>query len=309
MVIVNNIEQTSEAISSDVTCAGPLSLTISEIELRRRKLYSQRTSVRAKAEQEIRQLGIGATLAIVVYERETNKRMRRLHLRATMMFAVIMTMLTVAACTYVNKTSVLIPPLWFVFYMWLHSITSYKSQNRSARLLAGFDDANAIGELIMALEIPDKEVQAVVRPELVHLLPKLRAADARLVRESHRHMLSKLLQGRLYGKPGKRYADWQADKRLTLAVLKALQQIGDGSSITAVSEVAHGNSRWIDPDVVLAARECLPYLQQKTLDALAAGELLRSSVANDIGVEALPRAAGTMPETREDELLRPTIGH
>ncbi len=63
------------------------------------------------------------------------------------------------------------------------------------RLLARYEDIRIVGPLLAVLGSLDRESGAVVEKALVHLLPRLRAADASLLDETHRDCLYRALNG------------------------------------------------------------------------------------------------------------------
>jgi hypothetical protein len=101
-----------------------------------------------------------------------------------------------------------------------------KKQKSIVRLLVNAEDINVIGPLVEALTYGgrhDVEVLKTVTAGLVRLLPQLRASDAHLLNDKQRTHLRRALLGK--------------DKPLTLAILKALQQIGDIADLPFVEKI------------------------------------------------------------------------
>jgi hypothetical protein len=129
---------------------------------------------------------------------------------------------------------------------------------------------------------------------LLKLLPKVKAGDARYISDRQMEALLDLLVVRIQDRP---LADWT---ELPLAILKALEQIGDSRAIEPVRRLTTGrlNQRYHQ-----AAKECLSILEQR-------GEerdhnrflLLPSSAENSQGT--LLRAAAAQAETQPELLLR-----
>jgi hypothetical protein len=94
------------------------------------------------------------------------------------------------------------------------------------------------------------------------------------------------------------------DVPLTLAILKALEQIGDESAIPVVERLA---DEWRhNPKVTQAAQECLPSLQKRVEETKHARTLLRaSSNGESVPTEMLLRPAVNATPDGPDQLLRP----
>lgn len=193
---------------------------------------------------------------------------------------------------------------------------SRKQKEASARL-TGIDDLRAIGPLIEAMGIPESPQARQARAALTPLLPRLKASDASLIGNpelAHFHFVLKFAEhfslGPLFG------TDY------ILAILKALEQVGDARSIPFVKHLADPapenrpittglhwirrgyNAVWaaymrlggirarLDmPKIRQAAQECLTYLEERANSP--ALTLLHPSMK--------PGVAG-------DELMRPACG-
>jgi hypothetical protein len=119
--------------------------------------------------------------------------------------------------------------------------------------------------------------------------------------------LRRFLQGKFNGAAFRR-TDSDIDYRLRIATVLALRQVGDGSFIEVVEDLANGvYHRQLQPgtEIQAAAKECLPYLQQRKLDAIASNELVRASNANSVGgADILLRPVASTQDLHEAELLR-----
>ena len=137
------------------------------------------------------------------------------------------------------------------------------------------DGAEVIGPLVDALGSDNAETKALARSELCRLFPRLRHSDTVRLTMRQRFTLHRYLRSGARGSP-----------RLEVAILKGLSMVGDVRTLGIARRLARGGRR-TPPEVVQAARECLPILE-----AVASGE--SSSV--------LLRAASGSPSVN---LLRP----
>lgn len=167
---------------------------------------------------------------------------------------------------------------------WLHS--------QMATLIATIpaSDVRAIGPLLEAMRLADME--GIPQRALKELLPQLNPADAVLFTDAHRHALHFALD------------DPNTD--LVVLLLKALEHIGDGRSISAVKRLANGGGRArVDPQVLYAAQHCLPLLEARSIHDDANQTLLRASVLEPGKGTELLRSVAHQPDNAPDELLHP----
>ena len=184
---------------------------------------------------------------------------------------------------------------WDIFLIVMYSGVVISQQAKSAAVaIARFDDVRAVGPLAEALWFKDKYVTSAASTALIRLLPRLQASDACLLSPRQRSCLNKALRER--------------NPSLTLAILKAWEQVGDSAAIADVESIAEGRGEGGQfPKVVRAAKDCLPFLRQSAERVQAASQLLRP--ANDSSVPSdnllRPVLPHTSPEPSE-QLLRPT---
>jgi len=126
---------------------------------------------------------------------------------------------------------------------------------------------------------------------LTTMLPALKASDSALLTPSHRETLHRILTN-------------STRTSLKLAVLKALEQVGDESAIPAVKRLAGMNvkNRW-DAQLSATAEEVLPLLRARAESAKTSNVLLRS--AEKPGDSILLRPAATTQANGEHTLLHP----
>jgi len=150
-------------------------------------------------------------------------------------------------------------------------------------------DPRAIGVLAVVAQERDVELSHLAQQALINLLPRVRASDAGFVDAEGMKALIELLR-----------EDYD---ELRLALLKALEQIGDERAIPMVTDLR--DAPRVNLDVRQAAAECLPALENRVRIARESATLLRASSAlnpADARAALLRPAAGA--PTATDNLLR-----
>ncbi|HLK56572.1 MAG TPA: hypothetical protein VKU00_08410 [Chthonomonadaceae bacterium] len=168
-----------------------------------------------------------------------------------------------------------------------------------AQKLAAYDHIEGVGPLAEALEWPDAATQAVAKVALTRLLPKLRASDARLLNAHQRGCLHRMLK----------MSNAVRDRDLLLAILKALQQVGDAMSVPYVQRLA--NSITLIPSqkqIRQVAEECLPWLTDRAAQKRASDTLLRAAASDPEDTAVLLRPVGHSP-TEPQQLLRAGVAN
>lgn len=139
----------------------------------------------------------------------------------------------------------------------------------AARFLAGCSDKRVVGPLAEALEWPDGSLQVTAALALTELLPRLRAHDSVVLNDTQRACLYRKLKTVRRGT----WADLQ------VAILQALEQVGDERAVAAVRHLAGTRPRSVDARrVVEAAQGCLPFLQSRSASRHDIDTLLRAIV-------------------------------
>jgi hypothetical protein len=174
-----------------------------------------------------------------------------------------------------------------------------QTQRKGVQALAQFEDVRAVRPLIEAMEYNDKEMKAVAIEKLPVLLPQLRASDAGLLSKEHYAMLNRILNTDLNTRK-------PAAARMRIAVLQALQQVGNESSLPVVEDLAVGKGKAAGyPEVRRAAADCLPFLRVRVDHLRQTQTLLRASDGNLTPPDVLLRPAAASDVTvHADELLR-----
>jgi hypothetical protein len=150
-----------------------------------------------------------------------------------------------------------------------------------ARRLADYGDVRAVGPLAEALGRSDRQIHEIAAAALTRLLPRLRPADAGLLNANQRRSLHRALNGENTG--------------LTLAILSALERVGDDRALPYVERLARGQRRAAKSlEIQRAAQVCLPFLQVRIEKELVSRTLLHPSTAPSVPANALRQ-----PERKE----------
>jgi hypothetical protein len=172
-----------------------------------------------------------------------------------------------------------------------------------AKILALTNDIRFLGPALemLARNTTDNEVVISLSSLWMDLLPQVRA--------DHTHLLTAEQRGALVTLIG-RAGD---NMELLLAVLKALEQVGDERAIPAVKRLIQGEFDVVRPShrasIKKAAADCLPYLQQNAERFQQANTLLRPSSSENAAAPAeLLRPAAYSESTPSEQLLRASGG-
>ncbi len=150
--------------------------------------------------------------------------------------------------------------------------------------IGALDISQAAGALLDVYGMNGRFILGDTRPALIRLLPRLRVTDANLLTPGQRKLLYTILSRNERNPWSINY--WSAD--LKIAILRALEQIGDEKAIPYVEKAAR-TARNLE--VRAAAQECLPYLTTRAEQLRVEQTLLRASAST----------------TSPDMLLRPTV--
>ena len=183
---------------------------------------------------------------------------------------------------------------------WLRSRTLPKFDAGEIAKLGGMQ---AIPSLLATLRVTQsgKQRRAIVTA-LTALLPQLKASDAPLITADARRVLHSLLQTAFFVNI--------SDVRtydLTIAALKALEQVGDAQALPYVRRLANRKPRTLNGKrLQQAAADCLPMLRAHCGDVETARILLRASQPATTDPKTLLRPASGAGQTDNAELLRET---
>ncbi|MCW3054699.1 MAG: hypothetical protein JWN14_3869 [Chthonomonadales bacterium] len=165
---------------------------------------------------------------------------------------------------------------------------------RATKLLAGLDTIRVVGPLLDAMTANDRDVtlKPTIRAALYRLLPRLQASDVSLLLPRHITALNREIDFCRVWK-------WGAPREVeyALVVFKALEQVGDETSVPVVEHVLQTTR---NEQTREAAEACLTFL--RTHAAMGKHSLLRA-VNSDTSDLLLPAHGGANSEP--SVLLRP----
>ncbi len=186
-----------------------------------------------------------------------------------------------------------------------------RKRRQAASALSRISDKRAVNVLALAYQSGDDSTRKVAAEGLQRLLPLMTASDARLVDDRGMAALISILNRRNINVP------------LVVAVLKAMQQIGDARAIPAVEKlrtmprpinaIAHYVDLWFRAGmgaelrkVTDAAEECLPFLRMRAEHERLRSTLLRPAERPDNDKDILLRPVTTAAPRNDELLVRPT---
>ena len=178
-------------------------------------------------------------------------------------------------------------------------IMGYYAQTRAKEAIRNIDALGipqTVGVLLEVYGANGRFILGDTRPTLTRLLPRLQATDASLLTPGQRKLLYTILSSSDRYPWYKSY--WSAD--LKIAILSALEQIGDEKAVPHVAKLAR-TAR--NPQVRVAAQECLPFLQQRAEQTRIEQTLLRASMSTD-SPDMLLRPTIAVAPTEPQQLLR-----
>lgn len=262
-------------------------------------LSSRDVAEREQAEKALHEIvkedAVTGLLVTLARENGRHRRRKRNVAVGAMFYAIAMFIGLILA----NKANVVFQPAGVVFVL-IAAFAVTRKQKAAARALAHYDDVRGVGLLTEVLGFKaDRLLRADVEPALVRLLPRLQATDASLLSAEQRAVLNNILAGRSAS---------SKNTELTLAILRAMEQVGDEKALPVVTKLAAegGCSAQSRAVVQNAAQECLPYLQSRVESKRVGEQLLRAS-SGDAGAtapEQLLRPASGTGETPPEQLLR-----
>lgn len=254
---------------------------------------------RARSESALREHGredviTGLIVALTEENRKQKRRRKVLHALILTYMAAMLTFCIVAhqialIGSVASMTGVLVAGL-----------AATQKQKAATKVLAQYDDLRGVGLLADMLGFQlEKELRAEIETALIRLLPRMKASDAALMNADQYGTLVSVLGGR---QPAASNTDLMA------AILKAMEQLGDEKALPNVTRLAAGSTGYtkISGSVQIAARQCLPFLQERVAMRHASAQLLRASTGAEGATcpEELLRPAADSGGTPPDQLLR-----
>jgi hypothetical protein len=184
----------------------------------------------------------------------------------------------------VGIVSMLLLTRWhfFPWWIWMFGGGAAASDNtlgkrrQATHALSQADEPRTVGVLALVMSEDDSYVHDAARKALYRLLPRVRASDAAYIDAEQMSALLAL-------------ADSE-DPQMQLALLAALEQVGDERALSVVQDLAVNASTAVRNRAI----ECLPALEARTQRVREQSTLLR-------GVSA-PHSA-----IQSEQLLRPTL--
>ncbi len=172
---------------------------------------------------------------------------------------------------------------------WWMADKAANARKDAARMLTQAEDPRAVGVLAVALRDGDAPVQQLAETALLKLLPQVRASHAGYVDADQMAALLSIAHG--------------DDASLKVALLRALEQIGDSRAIPTVEHLLRDNWKIVRNQ----AEQCLPYLRERARRARESATLLRAShpAASSLPAQLLRPANDSSRSNQASELLRP----
>ncbi len=258
------------------------------------QLNSRKRSVREEAIREARALPPEQLLELAEMQTTLYKRRLRQY-NCTLVGLVVIWLALMLARFYFH-----FPAPWQIVYLSgviAGLLVPIRAQRSVAKLIEEVTDLRFIGPVLslLAQNIVDTDVKKSARIVLKRLLPQLRADEANTLTPEQRQALLPPL------------ASPYDDVELSLAILKALEQIGDEKAIPVVERLTQeGKATRNMQRITEAAKDCLPYLKLRVEQQQQAQTLLRASDSATVTtLDVLLRPAmAAANETPSDELLR-----
>ena len=188
----------------------------------------------------------------------------------------------------------IILPTTCVLFSAIYLLSRWK--NRVALNVAFLDIPQATGPLIEVYASTGFAHSPQIKMALIRLLPRLQAVDIYMLTPTNLNQLYRILYNENYylsNSPA-------ADPRFVIAILRALEQIGDKQALPRVERMAR-TARNLQ--VRAAAQECLPYLTVRAEQTRVEQTLLRAS-ASTASPDMLLRPTVAAAPTEPQQLLR-----
>ncbi len=169
--------------------------------------------------------------------------------------------------------------------------TITQSHKNAITKILEYDDIRITGPLLEERERSDSKMRSLLEQALIRLLPRMTASHASLLNREQLACMNRALKSK--------------NSEFVVAVLKALEQVGDDTHLEAVEGLANMSPKNpFQSTIRESAIACLPYLRQRAENAVMAKTLLRASAPN-MEPELLLRPATALPDGNANELLRP----
>jgi hypothetical protein len=259
-----------------------------------KKLSSKKPEEREKAQQAIEEMGDAATDRLMkAIDREAQKRKKRVKIFTAIISVWVGFMILMAItgnAEHIGSFTGMFGAVSSLYYV-------SQQQKNAATELAKLRPKRAVGQLADALEYGDKNMRMLASSALQDILPQLQASDDHLLNDEQRNRLYNVLKR----------ARFKQDGPLMVAILKALEQIGDEKALPMAENLSKIEPRnGMERSVKAAALECLPALTERVEKRRRAQTLLRPAAAPDNPAEVLLRPAHGASPGDPEKLLRPS---
>ncbi|HLV81998.1 MAG TPA: hypothetical protein VKT32_17040 [Chthonomonadaceae bacterium] len=251
-----------------------------------RRLGSADARVRMAAEKELWQMGPAGPARLRTYLERT--RMER-------MLWPLLLLISGSLCWIATLTLIVVSEEYILTICFLFAasiillVRLQEERSLLAKAFARFDDARNIPMLLECLNFTDGPARLAVSKALTRSLSYFTSEDASQIGPRQRERLCRLLT--------------EATTEQSLAILKALERIGDKAALPYVQRLTTAS----DAALREAAEECLFSLQQSVEQQSIRQTLLRPSDAVEAKPETLLRPASKASEIVPQQLLRPQI--
>lgn len=256
------------------------------------QLTSRKAEVRQAAERELESLGDAAIEPLIdLLKHEVAARKRRIRVGFAWMGVLGAFLVTLQLIGVLSDVS----SMAGIFCSFSGIMYASQLEKNAAGRLARFDDVRTLPALAQALEMQDEGVRRAAIGKLTTMLPRLTASDSGLLDSEQRACLYRSLSPRRT----------RRESAYQIALIQALEQIGDPKAVPAVERLAQVTPRRPEEQLVRdAAEEALPAIRDRAEAAREASLLLRpAEVAPDANLLLRP-AAGTQTADPAS-LLRP----
>jgi len=232
--------------------------------------------------------------ALAALKRDTQSANRKLVARCSLgALSLLFAILGVGWLT-AGRSAGIFPLSLALLCILLAAIPSPQPYQQAIDALLPIADARAIGPLLDVLTSAFDGKRKAILSVLIHLLPQVQDRDADLLLPAHRNQLrATLIAG-----------DFQQEHTYLIAILKALERVGDHEDLALVTRIAIGESdSWQERQVRNTARAILPALGERVEQLKHRDMLLRPAFATAPGELLRPAIAETDPDPTQ--LLRP----
>lgn len=242
------------------------------------KRWPEDRAIAVKAIQDMGPHAIPFLLQVIEEQTRGVKQRRRGHVALTMVTAVYVIL---GFCEGPHFTTGPRFDALFAYFLLFLSFTAApfcgnptRLQSNAGALFAQLATRENVGALIYLLEHTDGKCLRMIRLALARIFSQMQVSDARSLTAEHRRILAYQLS-----QPPKNGQETEA--AFIIALLKALQQIGDGTFVGPVKRLARLDGYGSGKKVQAASRECLPYLEAFAERERQSGTLVRAATAPD----------------------------